>query len=219
MKNLNRIKDLTGKRFGRLTVLGLDVNQDTRKTFWECQCDCGKIITTRSDRLQSGRVKSCGCYKKEQDARNVSKNHKHKMSGTRIYHEWQGMKARCYNENDSRYSDWGGRGIKVCDQWKNDFSSFYDWSIKNGYQENKTIDRINNDGNYEPSNCRWATMKEQSNNRRSNINITIGNTTKTLTQWCEVFDIDYKKVNRRYKRNPNMPIDRLFSDRLYRGNQ
>lgn len=219
MKNLSRIHDLTGQKFGRLTVIGLDVNQETRKTYWYCQCECGKVVNTRSDRLISGRVKSCGCYKSEQDAIRIRKVHKHKMSGTRIYHEWQGMKARCYNKSDPRYLDWGGRGIKICDEWKKDFSAFHVWAINNGYDDSKTIDRIDNDGNYEPENCRWASQKTQSNNRRSNINITIGNTTKTLMQWCEIFNLNYKRIHARYRRNPDMPIDKLFSDRLYRGNQ
>lgn len=213
MKDIKRVHDLTGQRFGRLTVIGIDESKNTRKTYWLCQCDCGKITSTRSDRLISERVKSCGCYKSEQDAIRVSKNHTHKQSGTRLYGIWMGMKGRCYNPNDPVYKNWGGRGIEVCDEWRNDFACFYKWAVENGYKEDLTIDRINNDGNYTPKNCRWASPKQQARNRRSNINITIGNTTKTLTEWCELFDLPYKTVNARYKRMINtgqISLDKLF---------
>ena len=136
------------------------------------------------------------------------------MSGTRIYETWQDMKRRCYNKQNARYDRYGGRGITVCDEWLNNFQSFYDWAISNGYSDDLTIDRIDNDGNYEPSNCRWSTAKEQCNNRGSNINITIGNATKSLMCWCEIFNVDYKKVYARYKRNGYEGIDRLFNDIL-----
>ncbi len=214
MKNLNRVHDLTGQRFGRLTVIGIDESRNTRKTYWICQCDCGNMSSHRSDGLLSGSIKSCGCYKREQSAIKVSKNHKHKQSGTRLYNIWLGMKGRCYNPNDPVYKNWGGRGITICDDWKNDFSCFYNWAINNGYMENLTIDRIDNDGNYEPDNCRWASQKQQSSNRRSNINIKIGNETKTLMEWCEIFKLPYTTVNMRYRRmrgDGKISLDKLFN--------
>ncbi len=212
MKNMNRVHDLTGQKFGRLTVIGIDDSRESRKTFWVCQCECGGITSTRSDRLVSGRVLSCGCYKSEQDAIRVSKNHKHKQSGTRLYGIWQKIKARCYNQHDARYDRYGGRGIVVCDEWRNDFESFYHWAIENGYSESLTIDRIDNNGNYEPTNCRWATAKEQAKNRESNINITIGKSTRTLSEWCDIFGLDYGTINARYNRNGFISIDELFSN-------
>ena len=205
--------DLTGKKFGKLEVIGV---HDTvgRKTYYVCQCDCGNVKVVRSDSLISGATKSCGCIKKEQGKTNLTANHRHKMSGTRIYETWQDMKRRCYNKQNARYDRYGGRGIKVCEEWLNDFQSFYDWAINNGYSDDLTIDRIDNDGNYEPSNCRWSTVKEQCNNRSSNINITIGNATKSLMSWCEIFNVDYKKVHARYHRNGYESIDRLFNDIL-----
>ena len=119
------------------------------------------------------------------------------------------MKKRCESHNDKRYCDYGGRGIKVCEEWHN-FINFYNWAIQNGYSEDLTIDRIDNNGNYEPSNCRWSTNKEQANNRRTNINITIGNTTKTMTEWCDIFNLEYNVVNARYHRNDNIILDDLF---------
>ena len=205
--------DLTGKKFGKLEVIGVH-DTGSRKTYYVCQCDCGNVKVVRADSLISGATKSCGCIKKEQDKTNLTANQRRKMSGTRIYETWQDMKRRCYNKQNARYDRYGGRGITVCEEWLNDFQSFYDWAINNGYSDDLTIDRIDNDGNYEPSNCRWSTVKEQCNNRSSNINITIGNATKSLMSWCEIFNVDYKKVHARYQRNGYESIDRLFNDIL-----
>ena len=210
MKDKSKVHDLTGQKFGLLTVIGL-AETDTRKTYWVCKCDCGNMKTVRSDSLFCGAIKSCGCIKRKQDEVNLTKNHRHKMSGTRIYSEWQGMKGRCYNKGSARYADWGGRGIEVCEQWRNSFESFYTWAMANGYQDNLTIDRIDNNGNYCPENCRWVRQQEQCRNRRSNINITIGNSTRTLMEWCEIFQVDYTNVNARYHRNKNATIDYLFN--------
>ena len=204
------INDLTGKRFGNLVAIGLDTSSD-RRTKFICVCDCGNVKSIRSDALLSGATISCGCVKKKQDAINLAKHHSHKMSDTRIYSIWQGMKGRCFNGNDARYSSYGGRGISVCDEWKNDFTVFYNWAIDNGYSDSLTIERINNDGNYEPSNCRWATNTEQCNNRRTNIKIKIGNSERSLKEWCDIFELDYKTINARYHRNEFNGIDDLFN--------
>ena len=210
MKDKSKVRDLTGQKFGLLTVIGI-AETETRKTYWVCQCDCGNMKTIRSDSLLCGAIKSCGCLKKAQDKVNLTKHHRHKMSGTRIYQEWQGMKGRCYNPHNPRYDRWGGRGIKVCDEWKESFEAFYSWALSRGYNDDLTIDRIDNDGDYTPENCRWATQKEQSRNRSTNINITIGNSTRTLTEWCEIFNLDFKTVNARYQRNGFIGIDELFN--------
>lgn len=202
--------DLTGQRFGRLTVIGLD-DRGTRKTYFFCKCDCGAVKSIRSDSLLAGAIRSCGCMKREQDRVNLEANHSHKMSKTRPYEIWQGMKKRCYNEHDARYDRYGGRGITVCDEWKEDFPAFYDWAINNGYADNLTIDRIDNDKGYSPSNCRWASAKEQSRNRSTNIKIKIGNATKTLKEWCEIFELDYATIQMRYKRDGYQEIDDLFN--------
>jgi len=202
--------NLIGKKFGRLSVVGID-DRNTRKTYYYCVCDCGNMKSVRSDGLTSGAVQSCGCLKKEQDRINLTANHKHKMSHTRIYEIWQGMKGRCYNPHDARYGRYGGRGITVCDEWKEDFATFYDWAINNGYSDKLTIDRIDNDKGYSPDNCRWADYETQCRNRSTNIKITIGNATKTLTEWCEIFELDYKVIHARYKRNGFKGIDDLFN--------
>ena len=220
MKNLSKCRDLTGQRFGRLTVIGLSERQ-SRKTYWICQCDCGNVSEHRSDGLLSGAIKSCGCYKKEVSAENVSKNHTHKQSGTRIYRIWQGIKSRCFDINDKRYERYGGRGITVCDEWKNNFLAFYQWARANGYKENLTIDRIDNNGNYSPENCRWATAKEQANNRSTNVHYKIGNVTKLLSEWCELFGLNFNTILARFNREENITMDKLFRpvESQYRGNQ
>lgn len=208
-------KDLTGQKFGRLTVVGIQ-ETNTRKTYWVCQCDCGNIKVVRSDSLQNGMIRSCGCLKREQNKINLQANHKHKMSHTRPYEIWQGMKKRCYNPNDARYDRYGGRGITVCDEWLHDFAAFYKWALENGYSDKLTIDRIDNDKGYSPDNCRWVSEKEQSRNRCTNIKIRIGNATKTLTEWCEIFDLDYRVIHARYERNQFSTIDDLFNPSIPR---
>ena len=157
----SRIKmDLTGKKFGRLKVLAR-----ADRGGWLCLCDCGnqKIVNTHN--LTNGLIKSCGCYNKER-LLGTHINQKHGMSRTRIYITWRNMRVRCTNPKDKRYASYGGRGITVCEEW-NTFEPFRDWAIANGYRDDLTIDRIDTNGNYEPSNCRFITRAENNKNRRN----------------------------------------------------
>lgn len=131
---------------------------------------------------------------------NKNPNYKHGMKGSRLYSIYYNMKNRCYNKNSLSFHNYGERGIKICKEWLNNFVNFYEWSIKNGYDDCLTLDRINNDGDYEPNNCRWTTKREQSLNRRDNHCITINETTKTLIEWCEYYNINYSTVRDRIHR-------------------
>lgn len=194
-----KTKPMIGKQFGLLTVVAEAKKPiGRRQAHWICRCDCGAITNPIDGfKLRSGEIKSCGCYKRELT---IKRNTKHSLCNTRIYRIWVGMHERCYNRNSPKYHRYGGRGICVCDEWLNDIEAFYEWAMANGYQENLTIDRIDNDGNYEPSNCRWSTNEEQCNNREHNILITIGGETKTIAQWAKETGLKYRTIHARYNR-------------------
>lgn len=194
---MSKIKDLTGKKFGRLTVLKHCGSNKYGRSLWLCQCECGNKKIILGNSLLSKLTISCGCYNTEIIKRT---NLKHNMSYSKLYRVWGSMKTRCYNKNFMYYYNYGGRGIKVCDEWKNDFYKFYNWAIKNGYQDNLTIDRINNDGDYEPSNCRWTTRAEQNNNMRKNIIIDYNGEEKTISQWATEFNLTRTALYYRIKR-------------------
>lgn len=193
---LPKILDLTGERYGRLQVIKYVGIKDTHKVYL-CKCDCGNKKVIKSSDLRSGRVKSCGCYRSQYI---THKNETHGLRKHRLYSIWANMKSRCYNPNATHYKRYGGRGISICDEWINDFKTFYDWAVENGYSDDLSIDRIDVNGNYEPSNCRWVTDKEQSINKSSNKIFTLNNKSKSLIEWCEEFNINYKTVQDRLAR-------------------
>jgi hypothetical protein len=185
--------DLTGQRFGRLVVEGYSHTKNG-KTHWVCKCDCGKRVTVISDSLRRGKTRSCGCYRDEVS----SEVHKvHGMRQTRMYTIWKDMIKRTENPSEKSFKDYGGRGIKVCEEWRHNFQSFYDWAIKSGYNETLSIDRIDVNGNYGPNNCRWATQKTQCNGKRNNVRVKYNGETLTLQQWSERIGIKYYTLRNR----------------------
>lgn len=203
---MSKFIDLTGQKFNMLTVLE-KASTINGITTWKCKCDCGNITFVRGGNLKNNLVKSCGCLKHK-------KRNTHHLSHTKLFRTWNGIKRRCYYTKDKSYPDYGGRGITICDEWKDDFIAFYNWAMENGFNDSLSIERINVDGNYNPQNCRWATAKEQANNRRSCVMISYNGKTQNLTKWCEELDLNYKRVHNRmfkkgwdFEKAINTPVD------------
>lgn len=195
---MSRLNDLTGKRFGRLTVEGRGKDyikpSGKHEVTFICKCDCGSIKEIRSSNLKNGTTKSCGCLMTEL----VSKRFlKHGQRNTRLYRIWCAMKARCLNPHVKAYKNYGGRGIKICPEWIDSFQNFYNWAMSHGYLDNLSIDRIDVNGNYEPSNCRWASSFTQTRNRRSNVTIEYQGVKKVLSDWAKISEIDPETISNR----------------------
>lgn len=182
-------------RFGRLTIiLGKEKKQKGR-IYYFCKCDCGNIIYVPKNKLVSGHTQSCGCLRNEKIK---TSSITHGMTYTRLYRTWRGMISRCECPGDGKsYLRYGARGISVCEEWHS-FESFYEWAKNSGYSDDLSIERIDNNGNYCPENCRWATNKEQANNRRNSLWIEYNGETKTLAQWAEEYHLPYKTLYYRY---------------------
>lgn len=201
MRNTSKIIDITGQKFNHLTALKIESRNPLK---WLCRCDCGNLHVVSALNLRFGHVKSCGCLQKRG-------NPTHNQSNTRLYRIYAGIKRRCYNKHEPAYPRYGGAGLVMCDEWKNDFTAFYNWAIKNGYDESLTIDRIDNTKGYSPDNCRWADMKAQSNNRTNCIMFTHNGKTQTVKQWCNELGLNVGTVYSRIDRG--WPVDEAI---LYR---
>lgn len=188
-------KQLAGMRFDRLLVVREVKRPATGRRFWHCVCNCGETTVSDQKGLLTGCIRSCGCLYREKAAR---MNYKHGMSETDTYNIWCHMLRRCNNKKNSRYPDYGGRGITVCERW-HDFENFIA-DMGERPSKNYSINRIDNDGNYEPGNCNWATLKEQANNTRRNHWIEINGERKTLSQWAVEYGIKASIVLRRLTR-------------------
>lgn len=187
------LKDLSGQKFGRLVAIERVEKNKRNNARWLCRCDCGKSVVVDGGNLTRGHTMSCGCLRAENRV-------KHGLCGTRLCNIWYKIKSRCSDPNNDVYHHYGGRGITICEEWRNDFRTFYEWAMKNGYADNLTIDRIDVNGNYCPENCRWVEFKEQMNNTRRNRFLTFKGETKTVAQWSEELSIKpatlYTRLNK-----------------------
>lgn len=191
--------DLTGQKFSRLTVIKRAPNHG-KETMWECQCDCSfnKIVVVNAAALKSGNTKSCGCYNSEKTIALNKLRKTHGDTKTRLYSIWRHMKERCQKDYNTNSKSYKGRGITVCQEWEN-YETFKEWAINNGYFENLSIDKINNDLGYFPDNCRWTDSITQANNKRTNHLITINGETKTAKEWERYSGINSKTILYRLK--------------------
>ncbi len=189
--------DLTGKSFGRLTVVEYSHTNKHGVAMWKCKCDCGNERIVAGAHLRSGHTTSCGCFNLEAIKKRATK---HGLKQTRLYNTWLHIKDRCLNSSNKDFEHYGGRGIKVCREWADNFETFYKWAINNGYNDKLTIDRINVNGDYCPENCRWVTQKKQCNNKRSNVFLEYNGETHTLKEWSEITGICYQTIHGRYRK-------------------
>lgn len=186
---------LIGRKIGRLTVIKKSEDSSPRKIRYVCLCDCGNTKIISGNNLGIGRTESCGCLWRERVKNNGVE---HGLSRTRIHKVWSGMIERCSLKSAGSYLNYGGRGISVCEEWKN-FIKFYEWAMENGYSDDLTLDRIDVNGNYEPGNCRWATHIQQSNNRRNNRFIECNGVIHTEAEWSRMIGGGNGTVSRRLK--------------------
>lgn len=185
--------DLTGQKFERLTVVREAGRTDQKQKLWLCQCECGNFYTTTTAKLNGGIVKSCGCLRKDIL---INRNFKHGKTKTKLFQTWKNIKERCTNKNCKNFKHYGARGISICEEWR-DFQNFYEWAMSHGYKDNLSIDRIDNDGDYSPENCRWATNKIQQRNKRNNRILTYNGESHALAEWAEISGINAKTLKSR----------------------
>lgn len=192
-KNSDEI--MLGKKFGILTVIKREHDKyfpnGRHRDLWLCKCECGVKKIVLGPDLRYGKTTSCGCKKKQGSRRTHGGTH------TRLFKIWSDMKSRCYNKNNKSYARYGGRGISVCREWVDSFENFRNWAVRNGYEESLTIDRIDNDGNYCPENCRWATVKSQMQNTSRNRRLWLNGEIHTLSEWSDITGIKSHTIARR----------------------
>ncbi|MGG0718677.1 hypothetical protein ABE096_13930 [Robertmurraya massiliosenegalensis] len=218
---MRRVSDLTGNRFGRLLVIKRVENID-KGSRWLCKCDCGNEKVIRRTHLMSGNTKSCGCFSKEISSERGNKSkigdrtRTHGDFGTKLYGVWAGMKRRCYNPQTKHYTDYGGRGIKMCHEWKESYNVFKKWALANGYKEGLSIERIDVNKHYCPENCKWIPLSEQNSNKRTSIRIEYKGRKYSIKELSEMTGIKIKTIRDRYYRG--LPIEKIISP-IIRKNQ
>ena len=189
--------NIAGQRFGKLVALAPASRNKHNQLRWSCICDCGNTTIAVKGELRSGHTKSCGCLQIEVFST------RHGLNGSPIQKVMEGMVQRCYNPKYTKYHNYGGRGITICDEWRKDLNAFALWAKSTGYRKGLQIDRINNDGNYCPENCRWVTNKENQRNKRTNHPITFRGETKTIIEWSEISGLPKQTIYERILRGWN----------------
>lgn len=205
-------KDLSGYRVGRLVVTDSEPLHKNGRTYFECLCDCGNLKIVCRSHLFDNTTKSCGCLEKENREMQCNLRIKHGMTNERLYYIWSSMKARCLRESTKSYKNYGGRGIKLFEPWK-EFENFKNWSLENGYKDDLTIDRIDVNGNYEPSNCKWSTHTEQARNKRNTVMISYKGQEKTIFEWSEITGISRDRIYDRLRKG--WSVEDALERRLY----
>lgn len=195
--------DLTGQRFGRLTVISY-YGADKGQTKWNCICDCGNEHIAASRSLRHGDTRSCGCILREFN----ESQRTHGRQPRRLHRIWSGMKCRCHDPNNKDFRNYGARGISVSEEWSG-FEAFRDWALSHGYRDDLTLDRIDVNGNYSPENCRWATAEEQANNRTNNHKVSYKGETKNVSEWAKQYGIDASLFHAAIRRGKT--IDEIVS--------
>lgn len=187
----SRVKNISGNVYGKLTVIEF-AGINNHKAYWLCECECGNRKTFPYGNLKYNNTSSCGCGHYE-------KTITHGMTNSRLYSIWRNAYSRCNNPNAKHYERYGGRGITFHQEWKENFESFYNWAIENGYEDGLTLERINNNEGYNPNNCKWATRTEQQANRYNTKTTEINGVSRTLSEWAKVSGHKYKTIQRRYQ--------------------
>lgn len=195
---------LVGWRFGRLTIMSV-LRCDGRGARVLCQCDCGKVVNAQLGRLRSGELKSCGCLLRDLAREHIiDRNTIHNGTGTRLFRIWTGLRQRCHNQRSKVYKDYGGRGITVCPEWET-FIPFRDWALANGYREDLSLDRLDNNGPYSPGNCRWATVAEQNLNKRNNTLVEYEGQLVPIAEAARLSGINHQTISDRHRRGITGP--------------
>lgn len=219
MGNKHYYKDWTNQRFGKLVVVKYLYTNKRRKAVWLCKCDCGNYTEQPSERLVTGNTRSCGCLHIEATKKNIRKAIEHNtinktVEERDIYKKFQQMKKRCYSPKCKAYNNYGGRGIDICSEWLNDYRTFIEWSLNNGYQKGLSIDRIDNNKGYYPENCRWVNNLTQQNNKRNNRYLEFEGEKYTIAEWSRIKNIPAPTISDRLRRK--YTIDKVLNSNYTR---
>lgn len=201
----NKCQSFVGMRVGKITVIGYEPSAEHKGKPWLCRCDCGRTSYQNKAKILHGNTKPCECEQKKIKPQSLHKKYK------RLSNIWRSMRQRCCYPKRKDYHSYGGRGIKVCDEWRNNFEAFVTWALNNGYVDTLSIDRINNDEGYFPENCRWATRREQDHNRPNTKLYIVRGEEYTLREICEILEVDPKAIKRRMKKGMDLGFATMYA--------